>query len=71
MTGYDNGDPPEFGCSTQANLAAMVANPNDLITPRVMTPSSAPRRATSIGKYESGADPSGAWADADIGTGGG
>lgn len=28
----------EFGCATQANLAAMVENPNDLITPRAETP---------------------------------
>jgi pilus assembly protein CpaD len=27
----------EFGCATQANLAAMVANPEDLITPRAQT----------------------------------
>lgn len=31
-------DGAEFGCSTQANLAAMVENPNDLIIPRATTP---------------------------------
>lgn len=31
-------DGAEFGCATQANLAAMVENPNDLLTPRATTP---------------------------------
>jgi len=31
-------DGAEFGCATQANLAAMVENPNDLLTPRASTP---------------------------------
>ena len=31
-------DGAEFGCATQANLAAMVENPNDLLMPRAQTP---------------------------------
>ena len=31
-------DGAEFGCATQANLAAMVENPNDLLMPRARTP---------------------------------
>jgi pilus assembly protein CpaD len=48
-TNYHN-----FGCATQANLAAMVENPSDLITPRAMTPSEQNRRAVVIEKYRLG-----------------
>jgi pilus assembly protein CpaD len=47
-----------FGCAQQKNLAAMVANPADLLGPRTMTPSSAGRRDTTWDKYVKG-DPSG------------
>jgi pilus assembly protein CpaD len=43
---------PDFGCSNQHNLAAMVSDPRDLITPRGMGPSDATRRETVIGTYE-------------------
>jgi pilus assembly protein CpaD len=43
-----------FGCATQQNLAAMVANPLDLIYPRGMTPADAARRATVLEKYRKG-----------------
>ncbi len=36
ISGQDNLPPPDFGCTTQANLAAMIANPNDLVVPRAM-----------------------------------
>jgi len=49
-----NGYAPNYGCATQNNLAAMVADPADLIAPRTMTPSDASRRATVIGKYQRG-----------------
>jgi len=48
-TSYQN-----FGCATQSNLAAMVANPSDLITPRAITPSDQNRRAVVIEKYRLG-----------------
>lgn len=38
MMGYDNRLPDEFGCATQHNLAAMVANAQDLAVPRAMPP---------------------------------
>jgi pilus assembly protein CpaD len=50
----DNQPPPSFGCATQKNLAAMVADPRDLIEPRTMTPSDAVRRNTVMGHYEKG-----------------
>lgn len=48
-TPYDN-----FGCALAANIAAQVANPQDLITPRDMTPADAGRRDTVITKYRAG-----------------
>ncbi|WP_246660390.1 CpaD family pilus assembly protein [Nitratireductor sp. XY-223] len=43
---YDN-----FGCATQNNLAAQIANPSDLIAPRGMTPIDAQRRDVVIENY--------------------
>ena len=48
-TNYD-----AFGCATQQNLAAMVANPLDLLYPRMMTPPNAARRTTVLGNYQEG-----------------
>ncbi len=43
-----------FGCAVTANIAAQIANPQDLLRPRVMTPADAQRRATVLGKYRQG-----------------
>lgn len=43
-----------FGCATQQNMAAIVANPLDLLYPRGMTPPDAARRAAVLQKYEQG-----------------
>ncbi len=43
-----------FGCAMAANLAAQIANPEDLIRPRDSTPIDAGRRDTVIGKYRKG-----------------
>lgn len=43
-----------FGCATQSNLAAQIANPTDLVSPRAMTPIDAKRRTTVIGDYRNG-----------------
>jgi pilus assembly protein CpaD len=48
------GDGAEFGCTTQANLAAMVENPNDLIIPRAESPIPAWQRWKSMQKFEGG-----------------
>jgi pilus assembly protein CpaD len=45
---------PNFGCATQHNLAAMVADPRDLVAPRAMTDADAKRRAIVTDKYEKG-----------------
>jgi pilus assembly protein CpaD len=49
---------PDQGCATQRNLAAMVANPEDLIRPRGETPRPGERRDVVWGKYVAG-DPTG------------
>lgn len=43
-----------LGCAQQRNLAAMVANPRDLIEPRGVTPRSSERRDTIWKKYLKG-----------------
>lgn len=43
-----------FGCAGQANLAAMVSNPRDLVEPRGMTPRSSERRDVAWEKYVKG-----------------
>jgi pilus assembly protein CpaD len=43
-----------FGCATQANLAAMVDNPLDLVYPREMTPADAGRRYSVLDGYRKG-----------------
>ena len=45
---------PNKGCASQRNLAAMVANPEDLIRPRGETPRPSERRDTVWGKYIAG-----------------
>ena len=46
---------PSFGCATAANLAAMVADPRDLETPRTMDAPDAGRRQTVLDNYRQGA----------------
>ncbi|MFQ5626203.1 MAG: CpaD family pilus assembly protein [Methyloligellaceae bacterium] len=43
-----------LGCATQRNLAAMVANPEDLIGPKGMTPRDSQRRDVIMDKYVKG-----------------
>jgi pilus assembly protein CpaD len=50
----DNLTPKNFGCSVQHNIAAMVANPRDLLGPGAMSPVSTNRRAIVIEHYEKG-----------------
>lgn len=46
-----------FGCSTQANLAAQIANPLDLVQPRGMTPIDAEQRTVVIQDYRENGQP--------------
>lgn len=50
----DNLPMPDFGCTVQHNLAAMVANPRDLVQPRPLGPVDETRRMTIIKSYETG-----------------
>ncbi len=43
-----------FGCATQHNLAVMVADPRDLVTPRRLGASDATERTQMMQKYEAG-----------------
>jgi pilus assembly protein CpaD len=43
-----------FGCATQQNLAAIVANPLDLLYPRAISAADAERRATVLSSYRNG-----------------
>jgi pilus assembly protein CpaD len=51
---FDNQNYYNFGCATQNNLAAQVANPTDLIAPRAVTPIDADQRSKVIDNYRSG-----------------
>jgi pilus assembly protein CpaD len=54
--GISNAQYYNYGCATQSNLAAMVANPADLILPQPMQPSNGARRAKVLGDYAQGVD---------------
>jgi pilus assembly protein CpaD len=43
-----------FGCATQRNLAAVIADPRDLVTPQPMTPPDTERRMIVIEKWRKG-----------------
>jgi len=51
-----NRDYWNFGCATQQNLAAQVADPEDLARPRAETPVYAARRQNVIQKHRAGED---------------
>jgi pilus assembly protein CpaD len=48
---FNNQNYYNFGCATQNNLAAQIANPEDLVAPRGMTPIDATRRNAAIQEY--------------------
>lgn len=48
---HENENWENFGCSSQANLAAQIANPADLLAPRGMSPIDADRRSTALEQY--------------------
>jgi pilus assembly protein CpaD len=54
-TAYNqNGNYWNLGCANQRNLAAMVANPADLVQPRAETPVYTARRSTVLDKFRQG-----------------
>jgi pilus assembly protein CpaD len=52
-TGNNDGA-SNFGCAVNANLAAQIADPNDIVAPRTMTPPSAQRRTVVFDAYRQG-----------------
>jgi pilus assembly protein CpaD len=56
-----------LGCAYQRNMAAMVANPADLVQPRPESPSYTMRRQTVLGKYSKGESTATVYPDADKG----
>ncbi|MNT24968.1 Pilus biogenesis CpaD protein [compost metagenome] len=50
----DNRSASNLGCAVNANLAAQIANPRDIVTPRAMTPSEAGRRSVVFDDYRKG-----------------
>jgi type IV pilus biogenesis protein CpaD/CtpE len=50
----DNAPYENYGCAQQNNIAAMVANPQDLVTPRRETPADAMRRIKAMDNYRAG-----------------
>lgn len=56
-----------LGCASQRNMAAMVANPADLVQPRPEAPTYTMRRSTVIGKYSKGEPTATQYPDADKG----
>ncbi len=57
-----------FGCASQNNLAAMVANPKDLIMPRNSAPADAQRRDKVFELYRAGEVTTAVRSDAETGT---
>lgn len=64
---YSNRPYHNLGCASQRNLAAMVANPTDLVQPRPETPVYAARRTTVLDKYRQGQGTATTYPDADKG----
>jgi pilus assembly protein CpaD len=50
----DNRVQPNFGCAETANMAAQIANPNDIAHPRAEQAPDLDRRLTVLGKYQAG-----------------
>ncbi|MFK0298000.1 CpaD family pilus assembly protein [Brevundimonas sp. NPDC090276] len=50
----DNQSASNFGCAVNANLAAQIANPRDIVSPRTMTPSDSGRRSVVFDDYRKG-----------------
>lgn len=51
---YSNSALPSFGCAVNANLAAMIANPSDLVGTQPMDAGDLGRRAIVLTKYRNG-----------------
>lgn len=61
VSGWQNESYWNFGCAEQATLAAQIADPRDLLSPRGQTPSDIEMRMRAIDKLRNGDDPSTNW----------
>ena len=57
----ENANSDNFGCSTQHNLALMLANPGDLVVPRNFSTRDAERTVAIIDAYRAGNNPQSSW----------
>jgi pilus assembly protein CpaD len=64
-TYFENKSYYNFGCAYQRNMAAMVANPSDLVQPRPETPSYTARRTEGFDKYRKGVTTTTVYPEAD------
>jgi pilus assembly protein CpaD len=64
---FENQPSWNLGCATQRNLAAMVANPSDLVQPQVETPAYTMRRTFVVERYRRGESPSTLYPNANAG----
>jgi pilus assembly protein CpaD len=61
LEGWENRTYHNFGCSNQSMLAAQVADPRDIVTPRGEEPTDIEMRMRGIDAVRKGADPSTTW----------
>jgi pilus assembly protein CpaD len=61
IDGWKNDSYPNFGCATQATLAAQVADPRDLVQSRASGPGDVTMRLRAIGDVRDGKDPGTDW----------
>ncbi len=61
LDGWENNSFWNFGCSSQAMLAAEIADPRDLVEPRGETPPDIEMRTRAITKVRGGNDPATGW----------
>jgi pilus assembly protein CpaD len=64
---FENREYWNFGCATQRNLAAMVANPADLVQPRAETPTYTAKRTFGTDKWRKGQSPETIYSEAQKG----
>ena len=62
---FENKPYYNFGCANQRNMAAMVANPSDLVQPRAETPAYTARRNVAFEKYRKGTSTATIYPEAD------
>jgi pilus assembly protein CpaD len=60
---YENREYWNFGCASQRNLAAMVADPADLVQPRAEAPVYRAKRTIGLDKWRKGDSPATAYTD--------